>query len=215
MKRVLVLFATRGGHTQRIAQHVAERLRGQGMSAEATNALHPPGPLDCAAYDAAILCASIHAGVHEREVVRFVRHHRSELQGIPSAFLSVSLAGAGAENPSLSTDERALEASEANRMIDAFLANTEWRPDLAIPVAGALCYTKYNWFVRWAVRRMARQNGLSTDTSRDWDYTDWLALDRVVEWMASKVQLNGWRAKKSSLPESAATVPMRQVERLV
>jgi menaquinone-dependent protoporphyrinogen oxidase len=43
-------------------------------------------------------------------------------------------------------------------------------------VAGALPYTKYNVFIRWIMKRIARQEGGDIDTSRDYEYTDWKAL---------------------------------------
>jgi menaquinone-dependent protoporphyrinogen IX oxidase len=38
---------------------------------------------------------------------------------------------------------------------------------------------KYNWRLRRVMRRIA-DSGLSTDTTRDHDYTDWAAVDLFV-----------------------------------
>ncbi len=45
------------------------------------------------------------------------------------------------------------------------------------PVAGALLYTKYNLLMRWIMKRIAAKAGGATDTSRDYDYTDWTDLE--------------------------------------
>ena len=65
-------------------------------------------------------------------------------------------------------------------MIDGFIKATGWRPARTLPVAGALLYTKYNFFIRFVMRRISRQAGGPTDTSRDYQFTDWAAIDRFV-----------------------------------
>jgi hypothetical protein len=47
-------------------------------------------------------------------------------------------------------------------------------------VAGALLYSKYNPLVRFVMKRIAKEAGAATDTSRDYEYTDWVGLDRFV-----------------------------------
>jgi menaquinone-dependent protoporphyrinogen oxidase len=49
-----------------------------------------------------------------------------------------------------------------------------------LPVAGALTYSKYNFFIKLIMKTMARRAGGPTDTSRDYEFTDWAALDRFV-----------------------------------
>ena len=46
-------------------------------------------------------------------------------------------------------------------------------PAITKRVAGALPYTKYNLFMRWIMKRIVKKQGGDTDTSRDYDYTDW------------------------------------------
>jgi menaquinone-dependent protoporphyrinogen oxidase len=183
MKPYLVLYATRHGQTQRIAEHVAAVLRAGGLDAD-VRAASARGQLDLADYQAAIVAASVHLGKHEREVVTFVKDHRAELERMPTAFLSVSLSEAGAEDASSPPERRAKAAADANAMIDAFLQKTGWHPVRVKPVAGALRYTKYNFLVRFVMKRIAKQNGSSTDTSRDHEFTDWAALDRFLNEVA-------------------------------
>jgi menaquinone-dependent protoporphyrinogen oxidase len=47
-------------------------------------------------------------------------------------------------------------------------------------VAGALAYSKYNFFIKLVMKAIARKAGGPTDTSRDYEFTDWPALDRFV-----------------------------------
>ena len=43
-------------------------------------------------------------------------------------------------------------------------------------VAGALPYTKYGWLKRMMMKRIVAKAGGDTDTTRDYEYTDWIDL---------------------------------------
>ena len=45
-------------------------------------------------------------------------------------------------------------------------------------LAGALQYREYDFFTRTLIRLMMKRGGHPTDTSRDYDYTDWEAVAR-------------------------------------
>lgn len=181
MKPVLVLYATREGQTRRIAEHLAATIRARDGAADVVNAADLPQDFSLPRYGAAILAASVHLGKHESEMRSFVKQHLSELERIPAAFLSVSLSEAGAEDQSATPERREQSAADVRKMIDSFLAETGWHPKNIRACAGALMYTKYNFLVRFAMRRIARVAGASTDTSRDQEFTDWEALDRLVD----------------------------------
>ncbi len=181
MKPAVVLYATRQGHTRRIAEQVVESMRAREVPAESIDAACLPPRFSLSAYSSAILIASVHRGRHEPEMTKFVKLHRAELERIPSAFLSVSLSEAGAEDLSAPSGYRAKAAADVDRMIDSFLAETGWHPARIKAVAGALLYTKYNFLLRLLMKRIARQAGASTDTAKDREYTDWADLDQFVD----------------------------------
>jgi menaquinone-dependent protoporphyrinogen oxidase len=85
----------------------------------------------------------------------------------PTAFLSVCLAVLQ-EEPKVQQD--------LSGIIGRFLTVTGWRPTVTKPVAGALLYTRYNPIKRWVMKRIVRKAGGDTDTSRDYEYTDWSDL---------------------------------------
>jgi menaquinone-dependent protoporphyrinogen oxidase len=181
MEPILVLYATHEGQTKRIAEHMAASVRAHGLLADVVNAAHIPDGFSLDVHSAAIVAASVHGGRHEKEIVRFVKDHVKELERLPTAFVSVSLSEAGAEDAMAAHENRARSAADATRMIDEFLAETGWRPTLIKAVAGALLYTKYNFLLRCVMKRISRQAGGTTDTSKDHEYTDWVALDRLVD----------------------------------
>jgi len=187
MKPVGVFYATREGQTQRIAEQVAEGLCKRGLDARAMD-VRQAQSTDLDATSAVVLAASVHAGRHEREMIDFVKRHRQELQSLPNAFLSVTLSEAGAERSDATPEEHARFVADVQSMTDHFVADAGWRPGHLVPVAGALRYTQYNFLVRLIMKRIARQAGGSTDTSRDHEYTDWTALDDFVRLFADEVR---------------------------
>jgi menaquinone-dependent protoporphyrinogen oxidase len=168
MPGVLLLYASTHGHTEKIAARIAEVLRAQGVDVELCDGKER-ADADPARTDGVIVAGSLHSGHHQREIVDWVKHHRSALEDRPSAFLSVSLTAAE------DTDE-AHEATQ--KCIDDFVKDTGWTPSRAVAVAGALQYREYDVFTRVLIRLMMRRGGHPTDPSHDYDYTDWEAVER-------------------------------------
>ena len=185
-KRVAVFFATREGHTQRIAERIAADLLFLGFDVDLLP-VRQRVPFPLSNYTAAVLAASVHAGSHEKEMVRFVKSYRAELERMTTAFLSVTLSEAGAEMTDKTPAEHAQFALDVDRMLRKFFNETGWLPTLSKPVAGALLYTRYNFLVRPMMKRIAKKAGAATDTSRDYDYTDWIGLDKFVDEFAVEI----------------------------
>jgi len=186
MKPIGVFYATREGHTHKIAERVAEDLRKRGFEAEVKD-LRGEAAIDLKNFSSAILAASVHIGRHEPEMLEFVKQHRAELEAMPAAFLSVTLSEAGAERANATPEEHARFVADVQGMLDRFFKDTGWHPQRVKPVAGALLFTKYNFLIRFVMRRIARKAGAATDTSRDYEYTDWVALDHFVDELAREI----------------------------
>lgn len=176
--RLLILFATREGHTHHVAEHVAQRVIEAGATADVVSATNMD--LDLTPYDAAILAASVHLGRHNAQMKRFVIRHRAALERIPTAFLSVSLTEATAEDTHATAAARDEARATVDQLIEDFFEATGWRPTEAQPVAGALLYTRYGWLVRLIMKRIAAQAGGPTDVHHDYVLTDWSLLDLFV-----------------------------------
>lgn len=168
MSRVLLVYATKHGHTAKISERLAEALRGEGLEVD-PRAVENAGDTRPRDYDGVIVGASIHAHQHQSEIVDWVKAHHTSLESLPSAFFSVSLTAA----------EDTDEAREATRQcIDEVLDDTGWTPTRATSVAGALQYREYDVFTRTLIRLMMRRAGHTTDISQDHEYTDWDAVER-------------------------------------
>jgi len=162
MPRILVLYGTTEGQTRKIAEVLATEMRVRGADVDLADAA-VDRPV-ASAYAAVVVAASVHAGGYQRSVGRWLRANAVALRGRPTAFVSVCL-GVLQHDPAVDRELKAI--------VDRFVEPTGWRPDLTKIVAGALPYTKYNWFTRWAMKRIVRKAGGDIDTSRDHEYTDW------------------------------------------
>lgn len=181
MASILIAFATCEGQTKKIAEVLVDALRARGHEALPFDTDHPTKSLDVEGFDAVLVGAPIHAGGYPRSVERFVRAHRALLERVPSAFLHVGLAVA-----SRTHDGRA----QTMPLVERFIERTGWHPRRIELVAGALPYSKYNFLLRFVMRRIAAYEGGDTDTSRDYEYTDWKALDRFAAEFAEGLAQN-------------------------
>jgi menaquinone-dependent protoporphyrinogen oxidase len=167
--KVAIIFASHHGHTREICERLGEGLRGRGISSEILNVETLSEGFDLEGYDAAVLAGSVHYGRHPRALARFAREHRVNLDAMPTAFVSVSLASADPKG-----------ASEAHDFALHFSDRTGWQPTMTMPVAGALQYSKYNPLLKLMMRQIARVSGGVTDTKHDHIYTDWEQVDALA-----------------------------------
>jgi menaquinone-dependent protoporphyrinogen oxidase len=176
---VPVFYASSEGQTRRIAERVAERLRGCGLASGAIDvSSSEAATIDWRAVRAAVVGASLHIGRHQASAVGFVTRHRAALNAVPSAFFSVSMA-AGSRHRA--------EVDAARAIAAEFLSATGWHPATMVCFAGRLAYTQYGFFTRQLMRWIAWKEGGATDASRDWEYTDWEAVDRFADAVAAQL----------------------------
>ncbi len=163
--RVAIIYATSEGHTLEVAGRIGDQLREQSFGVCTFEAGSPPPSLD--GYDGVIIAGSVHVGKHDRVLVRYVEDHRDELDAKPNAFVSISMAAATPDT---------VHTDAAMKCVDTFIEQTGWHPDQVSLTGGMLAYTRYGFIKRKLMRHIAKTDNLETDTSRDWDHTDWAAV---------------------------------------
>jgi menaquinone-dependent protoporphyrinogen oxidase len=184
MATILIVYVTRQGQTQKIAARMAQVLRAWGHGVEMIDAEQPYGGLQLYRFDRFIIGAPILAGGYPRAVARFVRKHRALLERAPSAFFSVGLTIASRTRDG---------CAQTQAVVDRFLKRTGFHPARVELLAGGLPYTRYNFFIRFVMRRIAAKEGGDTDTTRDYEYTNWDAVEQfAVDFVNSDV-VNGPR----------------------
>jgi len=175
--RYLILYATIEGQTARIAERMTASLRNKGHVVELHSADAVPAGLEFAAFDGIIIGAAIHYGHHPSYLRTLVRRHRDALAARPSGFFSVSLSGGGP----------GAKPKAAKRYLDKFLRQTGWHPDQAASFGGALKFSRYGGFKRMLMIIFVGLAGGDTDTSRDYEYTDWEAVERFADAFAHRL----------------------------
>ena len=170
MSRVLILYGTTDGHTRVIAEAIGDTMRLSGVDADVILAgSADPSP---ASYAGVIVAASIQAGGYQKTVQQWVRAHARELDELPTAFVSACLS---IVNPSPKV------MADLDAIVSRFMKTTSWNPPRVKHVAGALLYTRYNFIKRWVMKRIAASQGGATDTTKDYDYTDWQDVKKFAE----------------------------------
>jgi menaquinone-dependent protoporphyrinogen oxidase len=164
----LVVFHTSEGQTARIAERIASVLRNLECSVDVRSVDAAPAP---ASYDAVVVGDSIHAVHHSRPLTHYLAEHAAELNTMPSALFQVSLTST---NPD---DEH---TAAARALVRELIDRTEFQPKIVGLFAGALVYQQYGWLKRRIMRAIVKREGGDTDMSRDYEYTDWAAVERFA-----------------------------------
>ncbi|HZR40206.1 MAG TPA: menaquinone-dependent protoporphyrinogen IX dehydrogenase [Ktedonobacteraceae bacterium] len=172
MNKIMILYGSSEGQTAKIANHIARVIRDKGYSVDAIDGISLPAHFSLEPYTAAIIGASMHAGGYQKYIQKFVMCHHEALERIPTAFFSVSLTEAYPNSE---------EKVQLDDLIAAFQQETGWHPRNVASFAGALAYSKYGFLKRLLMKRIAQQAGGETDTSHDYEYTDWAAVTRFAE----------------------------------
>lgn len=168
MPSILIIYASKHGHTGKIAARIAEQAEAAGVTVSLRDVERAPGT-EPQAYDAAIVGASVHAGRYEKSLVSWAKQHGQTLNAMPSAFFSVCLTAAD------DTDEARAETA---RYIESIVSDTGWHPTQTVTFAGALQYREYDFATRLAMRLMMKLSHHPSDASTDHDFTDWEAVER-------------------------------------
>ena len=172
MAKLVIIYGTSEGQTRKVAEHIAGVARGHGHPVKVVDIKQVPEDFELAAFDAAIIGASIHTGRYPATIVEFVKRQRPYLDRTPSAFFTVCLTA---------HDQTPAAKAQVQQYVTEFEQATGWQPAKVGIFAGALLYRQYNFVKRFMMRKISGSHGGETDTSRDWEYTDWDAVTRFAE----------------------------------
>ena len=168
MVSMLVCYGTGEGQTATVADRIADVLAHRGHDATARDASELPSGFVIGEFDAVLVGASIHMGQQQPAVREFVDDNRDALASCPTAFFQLSISSAVADET---------RRAEAAGYADEFLEATGWQPDRIGLFGGALRYSKYGFLKRLLMKRIAKDATGDTDTSHDYEYTDWAEVE--------------------------------------
>jgi menaquinone-dependent protoporphyrinogen oxidase len=176
MAHALVLYASDEGQTAKIAQRMAELLRGHGVAVAVRDCSKPDAGARLTSYDGVIIGSAIHFGHHAKPVRSLVKEHRAILASRHTAFFSVSLSAGGPNR----------DPGAARRYLEEFTAETGgWRPDQSASFGGAIRHSRYGILRTLLLHLSLRKTG--APETGDHEYTDWNAVAAFVEDFAKRL----------------------------
>jgi menaquinone-dependent protoporphyrinogen oxidase len=195
MATIYIAYGSVEGQTAHIAEYIADVIRTHGHQAVTADLKHSADSIPDG-QDGVIVAASVHMGKHERFVSDFVQKNRADLDRLPSALVSVSLAAHGDE-------------ASAESYVAKLEEETGWHPGHVAMFGGALLYTQYNFLKRQLMKKIVRDKGSQdVDTSRDYIYTEWDGVKHFAEEFLAGItgprgQEQGTGTTSTALPESS------------
>jgi menaquinone-dependent protoporphyrinogen oxidase len=184
--KILLLYGTTEGQTRKIAEFIAAHLQRHGDAVTLIDATDSTPGINLRRYDAAILAASIHAGQYQGSVIHFATANHSDLNQMPAAFISVSLAAA-------SNDPEDLEGIAT--CAEQFKTRTGWTRAEIHHVAGAFRFTEYDFFKRWVMKLIAWQKKVKVESGKDLELTNWDALVATIDAFRARICPTGEQRK--------------------
>jgi menaquinone-dependent protoporphyrinogen oxidase len=128
MASVLVVYATKYGSTQEVAEAVADSLREQGLDVDVRPAADPGG-VD--RYSAVVVGGALYYFRWMRDARKFLSRHRKTLEHMPVAAFGM---GPWNEDP----EKLAEELADALRQLEKALAKFEWLKPAAVASFGGV-----------------------------------------------------------------------------
>jgi len=169
---ILILYYSRGGHTARIAEAMAQRISAQGHQCDVMHLNDVKSTaFDWSKYDAAALGACVLYGSYHRSVFEFVTQHQAELTAKPASFFSVNVV---ARNPEKRVPEN-------NKYLQKFISQSAWKPRDVKVIAGKVDYPSWRWYDRWMIQFIMKLTDGPTDPTSVIDYTDWPDVRRYAD----------------------------------
>jgi len=175
--KLLIVYGTTEGQTRKICEFLRQEAKKTGHEVTLNDStkthLYPEG------FDAVIIGASVHAGKYQSSIEHYVKEHHKALNNVHGVFMSVSLTAAADEPESW---------KELEKVTEDFLNETDWHPEYVEQIAGALRYLEYNFLKKFIMRLIARKSGGGTDTSQNYEYTDWEQVRRILNKIEKSVE---------------------------
>lgn len=170
MTTFLVTYGTGEGQTAKVAAYIGSALAKRGHDVTTAH-VSDVSDDDVAGFDAILIGGPVNNRRHRPEVVEFVERNRETLADRPSGFFQLSFA---------SILPWRWARGGAMEYVDAFVERTGWHPDRVGLFAGAVRYSQYDRLTRTIFRLVSAATTGDTDTSRDYEYTDWGEVERFA-----------------------------------
>lgn len=166
MAKILIVYSTTDGHTQRICERIKQMLEKEGHEIVLAT-IADVVDFDADLFDKIVIGASIRYGRHRPAVYDFIKRHREQLDSMPNAFFSVNVVARKPEK----------NQPETNPYLQKFLRQISWQPQHVAVFAGKINYPIYTFWDRQIIRLIMWMTGGPTDPDAVVEFTDWNKVD--------------------------------------
>jgi menaquinone-dependent protoporphyrinogen oxidase len=169
MSKLLIVYGTGDGQTLKIAERIGEIARAQKFEVDGINAAdHPPSDFSISPYRGIIVGSSLRNRKYNSYVIEFIQDCKADLQRCPSAFFSVSIGDA------------TFMRKGVDKLVNKFFDEMGWHPKTVGRFAGALKYTKYDFWTKFFMSIAGWVARYPTDTRKDHELTDWEQVEKFT-----------------------------------
>ncbi len=177
MPDVLILYASRDGHTRQIVQRMQARLDAQDVQVRVVD-VALAHDVDPSAFKVVAVGGSVVYGKHDERLAGFLNDNAERLEGRPTAFFSVNLIARKAEKQTI----------EGNVYVRKLLDALASKPDHVEIIAGKLDYPSLGFFDRIMIQLTMKFTDGPTDRNTVIDYTDYAQVDRLADRLKSMAE---------------------------
>ena len=174
MKNALIIFSTVDGHTKRICEYIADKIKSnyniELLSVDNTE------KVNLLSYQLIIIGASIRYGKHQPSVYNFIKNNADKINTTNNAFFSVS---AVARKPGK-------DSPDTNPYMIKFLNQINWKPQRLAVFSGKIDYKNYDFLNKQIIRFIMWVTKGPTNTSKVYEFTDWAAVDKFSDSLSDK-----------------------------
>lgn len=198
MRNIGIYYYSKYGQTRKIAEFLKKKLQDKGCAAIAVDLRKRPEMVEIPRvderFDTLIIAAPLYARRYPKRVVQFIKKNNAALSLKNSGFCSISLAEAS-------------RTEEAHREVlgplTELMLQRGWSPQWVASFPGALEYRRYSVLIRMIMKRISRQTGGPTDTSRDYEFTDWDEVARFASEIAENRKGGEFSKEQVIVPRAA------------
>ncbi|EMI56703.1 flavodoxin domain-containing protein [Rhodopirellula sallentina] len=193
--RAIVIYASCGGQTRRIAQRVAKTMTQRRVPTDTFDVTKlSVTELAVNFYDAVVFGSPIYFGEHDRRILWCMREHRRFLASVPTAFFSVCLNIINAQEERCRTNDD---------VTNDMRTRIPFQPSRHVTFAGALRYSEYGWLKKRIMHSLALQSGYESELGHDREYTDWDHVNSFAVDFADEARAFHHQSRSVQIPADA------------
>ena len=174
--KVLIVFETVEGQTQKIAEFVAHQLSVAGHEVHLLNTQLRTSPVELSEFDRVVLAAPVHERRHPKSFETFVSANHKELAKSKTLLLSVGLKAAFPEGQ-----------EEAQDYLAEMKMRTRFTPSKEVIVPGAVRAESYDYFEKQVLNNVVLGGRKVDLIDGVREFTDWDKLRTEVDAFCAKL----------------------------